>query len=377
MAACPRGFNRLPSGGGWRVLFAVLLVGGPTGTLEARAAIQVTPGGHTPFGGVSGWAAHGFVLDQDGTRVDEWDHAELTPAFQLPLTIQNGNATVDLFNNVGTQTAGTATLSAAARISAQNLQSGKIYARGFSLALINDRIQVVPADSLMTHGIVELEWTVHGHHDVGMVSSQLPLNARNGLKWAHYATAETFVTWRNPSSSVDSTDRMQHGEEAINRIGSSFTDYQKGGLHFLETDGQPNPQTLNAQHYFLDGVTEYAPTTLEINQARSFVRAIHVPTVASVEVMLGLVVTYNAVWDLEDFGGLDVNLEAMFDQTAELTGVRLFNSDGTPHLGQWSLVSQNGVNYPLAPVPEPSALALAAAGGLLWLGCGRRRASGT
>lgn len=319
-----------------------MLLGALAIAVDTRAGVVVSGTGHTPFGGVSGWVASGKVIDLEGNQVEKWDHAELTPAFQLPLTIQNDNATVELFNNVGTQTAGTATLSAAAKISVQNLQSGKVYARGYSIAMINDRIRVEPADVHMTHGIVELEWTVHGDLDFGLNSAlSLPLNARQGFKWAHYAMAQTFVSWRDPWTSVTSTERMTAGFTSMNRINSSFTEEQRGALHYLETDGESHPQTLNAQWYFEDGVTEYAPPTQQINQSRSFVRAIHVPTVASVEVMLGLFASYNAVWDLEDFSGLDSNVEVMFDQTAELTGIRLFNSDGTPHLGQWSLVSEN------------------------------------
>lgn len=358
-----------------RPLWITLLLGAVCTAVESQAGVIVSSTGHTAFGGASAWAASGLVLDHDGNQVDSWDHADFTPAYQLTRSVQNDNASIDLFNNVGTRTAGTATLSAAAKISAQNLQSGKIYARGWSLAMINDRIRVEPADVHMTHGTVQLEWTVHGNLDFGMVSQYAPLNSRQGLKWAHYATAQTFVSWRDPVTFVEQIQRTTADSIALNRINSGLTDEQKGGLHFLQTDGEPNPQTLNAEWYFADGMMEYAPPTSQVNQVRSFVQVYDAPMFASVDVMLGLFVSYNAVWDLEDFGGLDSNLESMFDQTAELTGVRLFDGNGAAYTGQWSLVSDNGMSYPVAAVPEPSAIVLIAAGGLFagWMLPGVRR----
>jgi len=348
-----------------RGLHATLLIGVAAWCVAARAGVTVSSSGHTLFGGASAWAAAGKVFDGAGNQLPGWDHADFTPAYQHTLAIQDGEATVDLFNNVGTQTSGTANLSAAARVSVQNLQSGKVYARGWSLAMINDRIRVMPADAQMMHATVELEWKVHGTLGFRLESSQVPLNFPQGFKWAHHAMAQTFVTWRHPTTFVEQTDRMGNGEESMRKPNTSLTDEQRGGLHYLQADGEPTPQTINAEWAFNDNAMEFAPSPLQVNHTGFFNRAIHVPTIASVEVMLGLFVSYNAVWDVKDFSGLDSNLEAMFDQTAELTGVRLFDGSGAPYTGQWSLQSDNGIAYPLAPVPEPAALALPAAVGLV------------
>jgi PEP-CTERM motif len=59
---------------------------------------------------------------------------------------------------------------------------------------------------------------------------------------------------------------------------------------------------------------------------------------------------------------LSFNQGMEFSQTATLLGVQLLDAGGNPYAGEWSLLSDSGIDYTLLPVPEPGTWALWLAG---------------
>ena len=344
--------------------------------VQARADIVIGPGGHVPFGGASQWEARGESVTMFGT--EGWTLGGITTGTSKEKSVQDGNATVWVDNVAVTQTSGTAKLSAEASVNAVHLGSGRVSARGWSTAIINDIVFVQPAGGSFNFGKIDFEWTIDGELQFLMESeSGMPLNMPHGVKWAHYAKAQTFVTYTDPFTGV-----IEHSDETIGQISmlrsgaSPMTADQQGGLDYLRNSFESDPQTVNATIQL--GSVPHWEDYQQYSQSSGYTNLVNGPWGFPIPVMLGLATFYNVIWEVEDFGSLTAGINAKFGQTATLTGVRLYNSDGSPYTGQWTLVSQNGIDYPeMAPVPEPSSLALAAAGGLLagWRTLRRRRAA--
>lgn len=346
----------------------------------AQAGIVVGSGGNVGFGGTSQWEAVG--LSSSSTGDNQWSYGGNATASRV-VDIQGGDGRVSLENVVGTQTqGGPLTLSAAATISAYIPGTGRVTGRGWSSAVVNDIVYVQPTGSSFSTGFIGLQWKVDGTllFDIQSNSGQW-LNAAVGVEWAHMARAETYISWKDPltgSVSTSKTDSL--GQIEVTKAGSTFTQDQLNAMEILRIAGS-DPQTQKGGGFFADGVTSWEQRT-DVDQPGGFSDLIEAPWGMPVEVMLGLAAYYNVLWDLDDFGMLDSGVYSQFEHTAELVAVRLYNSDGTPYIGQWTLVSANGIDYPEvildgppgATVPEPGTLALLLVG---LLGFSQRRIART
>lgn len=350
-------------------LVAVALVIVLAGADKARAGIVIGPGGHVPFAGSSEWQAVGEAVSVSGST--GWSYTGTTTDVQV-LEVQDGYTTLTLNNIVGTQFGGgasqPATLSSAAAITAQNLGAGRVSARGWSSAIINDIVLVQPVGGSFNFGAIDFRWRIDGVLQYDMTSTNGDwLNLPRGFKWAHYAHAQTYITLRPPGTNNIQTDDKPIGTVSMTKAGTNLTSAQESAFEFLRHD-DPDPQTVSAAAEFGSGVTSFQQRQ-ELSQSGSYNHLIAGPWGSPIEVMLGLATFYNSVWDLTDFGGLDAGVYAQFESTATLEAVHLYNADGSPYTGQWTLVSQNGIDYPEGvPVPEPGTSALVASGllGLAW-----------
>lgn len=345
----------------------------------ATAGIVVGSGGNVAFGSQSTWQAAGYTASPNGDS--QWQiTGNSSTSHHEPIPGSGSGGQVNLDHVVATQTqGGPATLSSGATVRAYIPGTGRVAARGWSSAVINDMVWL-QASPAFTQGFLSLTWRVDGTllYDMASLSGQW-LNATAGVQWAHLARAEVFVSWKDPSSGAVMTSRTDDvGRIEKGRDGTSFTEDQLNGQSFLRIGTGDDPQTVMGRGFFNDGVTTWEQRR-DIDVSDALVDFVALPAATPVEVMLGLATVYNALWDLDDFGALDTGASADFSHTAELVSVRLFNADGTPFVGPWELRSLvAGIDYPelivdgpggTVPVPATLALVMPA---LAWLGRRRR-----
>lgn len=342
-----------------RCLVWVGLLSGLAVPNGAQADIVLGPGGHLAFGGTSHWETNG----QNYNAVEGWynwgDVGDST--LRRSQGIPNRNTILDNINIVGVSGTASGTgpikLSSAAIVNASDLSGGINRVRSWSAAVLNDSVMVQPVGGSFGGGTISLQWTFDGGLYFELNSrSGAPLNAPNGFSWGHLAHGEVFAAWQQQGQVV--TINQPIGQMDVLRSGSTLTSDQSGSLDFLQTDQTRHAWNEFAPQYVGFTMTKSIPQTGTITSGVPMMPGQYVP------VMLGLASYVNVLWDLVDYGMLDSSVAANFAFTAQLTGVRLYNPDGSPYAGQWELLSQNGYDYPeiTGAVPEPGTLLLMSLG---------------
>jgi hypothetical protein len=348
--------------------------------------------GGVGIGGSSQWQAEGRILSTTGDFGNvTWSYSGDASATHTNAVdpLEPGTSYVKIEHVVESspfaQAGQRPTLKSSSRVDAfLNNGFSRTFARGWSTATITDTVYVMPLDNTFTRGSISFEWQVDGRQLFSVDTVQgvgAPLNSgRQGdLEWAALLQAQTFVLWRDPNGSAFSGSDVQQTFE-LNEVDTSsvpLTDLQQGALEDLKIG-----QMRAAREIFPQGVDVYAyrPHS-DVDEPAHFNDIVDAHWGRPIEITLGLATSYNLLWDLDDFGLLNATAYSDFGHTAELMSVRLYNEDGTPFVGQWTLQSQQGIDYPEfiatgdagGPLPLPGTWALSVAA-LAVLGRVRRRA---
>ena len=356
-----------------------LLLGALAVADKACAGIVIGPGGHFPFGGTTQWEANAEA-ESFASGITPWSFNGTGTTSTAPgstSSIAQGFEDVSVPYGASMRLshlaiATTTNSPKTAELKASSSAAGALYAgrssvRGWATAVINDRVLVKPAGGSFNFGLIEFEWTVTGNlrsmiDSGGSLGDGRPLNTPHGIKWAHYAKAETFVAYRDPSTGA--IEQSNQTISQISMVGNPMTADQEGARDYLR-HSLPDPQTVRGVIH-LPNYTLY-DINPPVSNTGGYTNLIAGSWRDPIPLMIGLSVFHNAVWEVEDFGTIEVEASADFGSTAVLTGVRLYNPDGSPYTGQWTLESENGIDYnEVVAVPEPSTCMMALAG----LACG-------
>ena len=346
-----------------------------------QAQVTIAPGGNVPFGSSSQWSAIGFGQNTTGSSFINWNlRGTTTDSSVQSEPNRTGTGSQFVLQNVVEADTGAMKLSSAATISADIPLPGRFYARGWSTATINDLLFVNTFGPTLTSGFLSFSWTINGNLLWDLHSDGSALSVRGGLQAGGLARAETFVNWSDPGSSggVRNSTVSSPSVDSVRSL-ATLTDEQYDARDLLDiTD------TVLASFY-APGSKDYSQNT-NYSNTDVFTGGVNVGIGTGVQVQLGLITLYNALWDLDDFGLLTSKAKSEFDHTATLTGVKLCYDAAcaNPYVGAWELVSQNKYQYNEiiitdtgggagGNVPEPGSMALLVAGlsGLVAAGRGR------
>lgn len=347
----------ISSGTCWCVLASLAAV------VALPASAGVVPGGlgGVPMGSNSQYGGMGEVTMSDG---------------EVTWTVQGqGNANyyyrspgVDTgFVSLEHKSVGTSpdplNLASSARVQAQLLTSGVIRTFGWSLATVNDVVYAQNRNGTVISGFIEFNWVTTGDLKLHASAVDYPLSIRNGVNFGYLAQALTFVNWTDFSgetrgAGVADTLFQRHF------LRQDANELQWGGKEWLRRDQVVRGDQAFGPNAMSHEITHHAVASGGVGA--SVIAFESFP----VQIMLGLMTSYNLYAELIDHSGLYIGSEAMFDHTATLESVQFFNPDGTPYLGEWTLVSANGIDYrelivtDIGAVPLPGTLGLALVG--LW-----------
>lgn len=334
----------------------------------AHSAITFGPAGNLPFGAVSAWQnAGGWASDASGLQ--EWVYGGAATESKL-VRIDGGAGSVVLDHTVNVQTAGGIKLSAAASATANMAQSYNVYAHGSSTAVVNDIVTVQSGGNLGLGTFISFGWETDGTLLYTMQSTNgQSLTSRGSLFFAQLARAESFVSWAHPLTGQVSSTVTQLGMIEL-RNQNAFDAEQLAGLKPILGKRMRPDEVLNGFHLNLT-------MRLDVDTRGTFLDLVPAPVGQPVEVTLGLASYFNVVWDQLDFTNLQGGVYADFGSTAKLVSVQLHNEDGSLFVGDWTLQSANGFDYPesilSAPIPEPGTWALMLVGLAAVSGCSRLR----
>lgn len=350
--------HRLLPGGICWCLLAWLAVVVP---LPASADVVVGGLGGVPMGGESQFEASGGI--RMGSSLVSWaESGQGNDAF-IYLAPGDGNGRVTLAHKSVDSSSSPLDLVSSSRVQAQLMSSGSVQAFGWSQATVNDVVYAQNSSGNVISGVIKFDWKTTGTLKLHANSVDYPLNIQNGVNFGYLAQAQIFVNW------IDRSGETQGSLAGESRFGSSFlrgdaTRNQWNGHTWLDAE-----LAVQADRVFNDNDYQHE-ISKHVSETHSFRENVLAFEGFPVQIMLGLMTSYNLYAELIDHTGLDIGSEAMFDHTSTLESVQFFNPDGTPYVGQWTLVSANGIDYPelivtdIGVVPLPGTLALALVG--LW-----------
>ena len=349
-----------------------VLSGGP-----AQAGVISTSLGKVPMGEPSGWRSEVRMNTSEGEQNWSLDGSTSTSRALVAPGASYAQNTVTIDHVVGSNLAGTVSLSSAASVRG-DLPQGSMFvqARGASTAYINDIVTVRRLDNRPLSGYISFDWRTDGTLQQEFRSLAGVDFGRNSLFYAGLSWAEVFVRWTDPYTREESSSVAQTFGSATIPFLALPSDEQREAY-----EPWPGPGGTLANPFNFAIHSEYQQTEV-VDEAGGFGSLMWMVEGMPVQIMLGLLTSYNTTWDLQDVGDLYLGVYSDFSHTAVLAGVNFFNPDGTPYLGEWQLVSANGYDYPevvlqaSSSVDAPAPLGLAAIGllGLAWRG--RRRQAG-
>lgn len=359
---------------------AALLAGAPWLALApAIGGVVIGSGGNTPFGGSSSYVAVGELSGASGDK--RWDYAG-TATTSRRETLPGNSGFVTLDHVVATDT-GALSLSAAASATLA-FAGGTLKLRGWSESILNDYVQVLTHGTPFSGGFISVKWRVDGTLAASYrVPAGYPgdLGAAYGWEGTHIAHAATYFSVIDPVSRdlVTSVQSNLGHMRLISGHSSAPSDNKLLATEYMEDIDLFSANSVNGPFRGKRSWESRDDIDKEVG------REDQVPIAAGVvDVQFALGSYYNGYWHQIDFGGLEIGLDALFDHTATIGEVHLFNPDGTPYVGQWELVSGKGYDYPEFIVGGPAAgVPLPATALLVVLGLGagalrpsRRRAAG-
>ena len=354
-----------------------LWVGAAVSGGAAQAGVISTSLGNVPMGQPSSWHSEVRMRTPYGEQSWSLDGATSTSRTLVAPGQDYGQNTVTIDHVVGTNLAGTVSLSSSASVRG-NLPWGSMFvqARGASVAYINDTVTVRDVNHRPLSGFISFGWRTDGTLQQEFRSMSGVDFGHNTLYYAGFSWAEVFVKWTDPYTRANTDSVAQTFGSSTIPFLAHPSDVQRAAY-----DPWPGPggTLVSAESFAIH--SEYQQTEV-VDKAGVFGTQMAMAEGISVPIMLGLLTSYNTTWDLLDVGDLELGVYSDFSHTAVLAGVNFFNPDGSPYIGEWQLVSANGYDYPevvlqaSSSVDAPAPLGLAAAGllGLAWRG--RRRQAG-
>ncbi len=307
-----------------------------------------------PVGQSAAYQSRGVF--SDGMSQRQWNYNDSGSAVNLFTAVAGSNP--DSFANLDHSAsvaygAGGLTLHSASRFDVTLAGGNAVNAVGWSNAITNDLITLQAASTLVGASILTFNWKVDGHVSASLTSTgPQNLNSINGFYYGGYTAAEIFMSWSAPG---------QSGANSSNLPGSSSAGLWREMPNAAQRDFQEYLTAANAynNYIFAPNIKEWSDVH-DANNNQSTSDLLTLPVGSTVAILFGLATGYNIHFNPLDFGGLVATLDSDFGHTALLESVDLFNADGTPYIGPWSLESAAGIDYPehvvlvAGSVPEPA-----------------------
>jgi len=231
-----------------------------------------------------------------------------------------------------------------------------VKALGKAKAMFSDVLTVEPVQGWQQGlGIVEFVWSLDGKlftDTYSPVGSPLTFytgggNPNSVWDWAYYVEIEMRAKYFDVAQVEQDVELYT---EKVQYLGANeqFSGAAKSFNEFIDRDDLRNVVFDQG----ITGVGDDFPI-VEDGNVNVFVPA---PAGTAIPVTFEMVAGFNVRFLNVDFGSLKAEYSSAFDQTAKLLGVRLYEADGTPYLGEATIRSQNGATYNVLPVPEGNAL---------------------
>jgi hypothetical protein len=243
-----------------------------------------------------------------------------------------------------------------------------VKALGKAKAILDDVITVEPVQGWQqVTGIIRLVWSLDGKLFTDTFSpDNSPLTFYTGSgapnpvwSFGYYVEVEMrakYLDLAQQQQDVDFYKNYVYFARGVNEISNAAKDFNE----FID-----RPDLARAN--FGEGVTGVGDD-LAINEQGSLNIAIPAPANTPIPVSFELVTGFNARFHNEDYGALRGSYLSLFENTAKLEGVRLYEAGGTPYFGDAIITSQNGIDYKILPVPEvPTPLLVTVAFAGVWM----------
>lgn len=244
---------------------------------------------------------------------------------------------------------------------------------GKSKATFNDVLTVEPVQGWAQGlGIIEFVWALDGKLFTDTYSpdgSSLTFYTGSGnpnsvWDWAYYVEVEMRAKYLDAAQVEQNVDLFTEKVEYIGQ-NEQFSDAAKNFNEFIDRDDLRNVVFDQG----ITGVGDDFPIA-EDGEVNVFVPA---PAGTAIPVSFEMVAGLNVRFLNVDYGALKAEYSSAFDHTARLLGIRLFEADGTPYLGDAIIRSQSGAIYNVLPVPEAHSILLLSVG-IAGLWAARRKA---
>lgn len=242
-----------------------------------------------------------------------------------------------------------------------------VKALGKAKAVLNDVITVEPVLGWQQgSGIIEIVWSLDGKLFTDTFSadgSPLTPYGAPGLpnpvwSWAYFTEVEMRAKYIDVQSNEQNVDLYRNSVYIIDP-GDQFSEEARNFNEFIDRD--------DLWRVRLEQNTTGLGDDFPINENGNLNVFIPAPAGTNIPVTFELETGFNVRFLNQDFGPLKAKYASLFENTAVLEGVRLYEADGTPYLGDAIITSQNGINYNIIPVPEmPAPFLMTAAFVGLW-----------